>query len=109
MEPPVPDTYIDAAAARFRLLGEPVRLRLLNALLEQGEAPVQELADATGQSHQNTSKHLRVLAEGGVVDCRREGPYAFYRVTDPTIPGLCLLVCGQLQRTSGSSVPHNAP
>lgn len=105
MDPPVPLTYIDAAAARFRLLGEPVRLRLLNALLEQGEAPVQDLAEVTGQSHQNTSKHLRTLAEGGLVGCRREGPYAYYRVTDPTIPGLCLLVCGQLQRTSSRSDP----
>lgn len=95
---PVPPTYLEAAAARFRLLGDPVRLQILNTLLERSEAAVQELAEATGQSHQNTSKHLRALAEGGIVGSRREGAFAYYRVIDPSISGLCLLVCGQLQR-----------
>lgn len=98
MDAPVPDDFLDKAAARFRLLGDPVRLHILNALLAQGEATVQELATATQQSHQNTSKHLRALAGGGLVGCRREGAFAHYRVTDPSVPGLCLLVCAQLQR-----------
>ena len=97
MTAPVPDTYLESAAARFRLLGDPVRLRLLNELLERGEATVQALAEAAGQSHQNTSKHLRLLADGGVVGARRDGVFSVYRVTDPSIPGLCLLVCGQLR------------
>lgn len=100
MTPPVPDHYLAAAAARFRLLGDPVRLRILNTLLERGEASVQDLAEATEQSHQNTSKHLRALAQGDVVGCRREGGFAYYRVTDPSVPGLCLLVCGQLQHAT---------
>jgi DNA-binding transcriptional ArsR family regulator len=98
MTSPVPPSYLRAAAARFRLLGDPVRLQILNTLLERNEAAVQELAEATGQSHQNTSKHLRALADGGIVGARREGGFAYYRVTDPSISGLCLLVCGQLQR-----------
>ena len=98
MVAPVTDGLLDAAAARFRLLGDPARLRLLNLLMERGEAPVQDLAAATGHSHQNTSKHLRLLAEGGVVACRREGTHAYYEVVDPSLSGLCLLVCGQLQR-----------
>lgn len=101
MTSPVPPAYLEAAAARFRLLGEPVRLRLLSMLMEQDEATVQELAEATHQSHQNTSKHLRALAEGGIVGCRRDGPYTHYRITDPSVPGLCLLVCAQLQRAEG--------
>ena len=101
MNPPVPDEFLETAAARFRLLGDPVRLRLLNALLARGEATVQELAEVTEQSHQNTSKHLRALAAGDLVGCRREGAFAHYRVTDPSVPGLCLLVCGQLARGVG--------
>lgn len=96
MTAPVPDTLLESAASRFRLLGDPVRLRLLNLLLERGEASVQELAEASGQSHQNTSKHLRLLADGGLVGARRDGVYAVYRVTDPSVPGLCLLVCSAL-------------
>jgi DNA-binding transcriptional ArsR family regulator len=97
MNAPVPASLLDDAAARFRLLGDPVRLRLLNELLERGEATVQDLAAATGHSHQNTSKHLRLLAEGGIVGARRDGVFSVYRVTDPSVPGLCLLVCGQLR------------
>ncbi len=97
MEPPIPPNQLEEAAARFRLLGDPVRLQILNALLQRGEANVQEVADATNQSHQNTSKHLRALAQGGLVGCRRDGAFAHYSVTDPSVPGLCLLVCGQLR------------
>ena len=97
MTPPVPLPYLEAAAERFRLLGDPVRLHLLNVLLERGEAAVQDLAAATGQSHQNTSKHLRKLAEAGFVESRRDGLQAVYRVTDPSVPGLCMLVCEALR------------
>ena len=58
---------------------------------------MQDLAEAAAQSHQNTSKHLRKLAEGGLVGARRDGPLAVYRVTDASVPGLCLLVCGALR------------
>lgn len=97
MTRPVPSSLLEDAAARFRLLGDPVRLRLLNELLERGEATVQDLAAATGHSHQNTSKHLRLLADGGLVGVRREGVFSVYRVTDPSVPGLCLLVCSALR------------
>ena len=100
MDAPVPSDLLADAAERFRLLGDPVRLHLLNVLLERGEAAVQDLAAATGQSHQNTSKPLRKLADGGLVGCRREGMHAFYRVTDASVPGLCLLVCGALRDRS---------
>lgn len=97
MNAPLPAALLADAAERFRLLGDPVRLHLLNVLLERGEVAVQDLAEATGQSHQNTSKHLRKLADGGLLGCRRDGLHALYRVTDPSVPGLCLLVCGTLR------------
>ena len=97
MDAPVPPALLSAAAERFRLLGDPVRLHLLNVLLERGEASVQDLAAATGQSHQNTSKHLRKLSDGGLVGSRRDGLLALYRVTDASVPGLCLLVCGAIR------------
>ncbi|WP_412069956.1 ArsR/SmtB family transcription factor [Rubrivirga sp. IMCC43871] len=91
--PLVPPDLVDAAAARFRLLGDPTRLRVLRALYDVDERTVQELADDTGQSHANTSKHLRLLAEAGVVDGRRDGLHVRYRITDPTLRALCDLVC----------------
>ena len=94
----VPRPLLALAAERFRLLGEPVRLELLNHLHVHGERNVQELVEATGQSHANVSKHLRHMAEVGLVERRKEGLYAYYHVADPTLSGICLLVCGQLQR-----------
>ncbi len=91
--PLVPPDLVDAAAARFRLLGDPTRLRVLRALYDAEERTVQELAADTAQSHANTSKHLRLLAEAGVVEGRREGLHVRYRITDPTLRALCDLVC----------------
>lgn len=58
---PLPDPLVDAIAARFRVIGEPMRLRLLDRL-RHGEASVGELAAALGASQQNISRHLSVFA-----------------------------------------------
>ena len=100
MDALVPRDYLDRTARRFRLLGEPVRLELLNLLHTRGEQTVQALVEATGQSQANVSKHLRLLLAEGLVSRRADGLYAHYAIADPTIPSLCLLVCGQLQRTA---------
>ena len=94
----VPEELLDQAAQRFKLLGEPVRLAILNLLHAHGEMNVQELVDATGQHQANVSKHLRLMAEAGLVQRRKEGLFAYYRVADPSLSGMCLLVCGQLNR-----------
>ena len=93
----VPDSFLEEAATRFRLLGDPVRLRLLNLLNNHGELSVQALAEAAGQSHANTSKHLRLVADHGRGARRQAGAFARYRVADPSISGLCLLMCARLQ------------
>ncbi|MDX1530602.1 MAG: metalloregulator ArsR/SmtB family transcription factor [Rhodothermales bacterium] len=100
METPtlLPPSWLERAAERFRLLGEPVRLGLLNLLHTRGEMNVQELVEATGQSHANVSKHLRLMLDAGLVGRRQEGLYAYYRIADPSLSGICLLVCAQLQR-----------
>ncbi len=93
----VPAILLDEVARRFRLLGEPARLELLNYLQTAGEAPVQDLVGATGQSQPNVSKHLRLMLEAGLVARRQEGLFAYYRIADPTVSALCLLVCGGLR------------
>jgi len=97
MTAPVPALLLADVAERFRLLGDPVRLRLLNELMARDEAAVHDLAEATDQSHQNTSKHLRKLADAGLVASRRAGVEAVYHVADPSLPALCLLVCGSVR------------
>ncbi len=92
----VPRLLLTQAAHRFKILSEPVRLELLNLLHTNGEMNVQDLVEATGQHQANVSKHLRLLAEEGMVARRKDGLYAFYRIIDPSLSGLCLLICSQL-------------
>ena len=102
MDALVPTDQIDAVARRFRLLGEPVRLRLLNVLAEEGEMTVGDLVEATGQRQANVSKHLGLMADEGLLTRRREGVYVYYSIDDPTLSALCLLVSTQLQEADAS-------
>lgn len=86
-------------AKRFAVLAEPMRLRLLQALMS-GEKPVNALVEATQGTQANVSRHLQTLAEAGLVGRRKEGLQVFYSVADPTIFELCELVCGSLEKQS---------
>jgi DNA-binding transcriptional ArsR family regulator len=94
---PVPASLAEVIAARFRVIGEPTRIRLLDRL-RTGEASVQELADALDASQQNVSKHLGVLHGAGVVGRRREGNRVLYDIADDSVFALCETVCGGVQR-----------
>lgn len=88
---------VELIAARFKVLGDPVRLRLIMAL-EQGERTVGQLVEATGAHQTNVSRHLQALANAGVLSRRKEGIQAYYRIADPAIFQLCDHVCGSLAR-----------
>ena len=81
-------------ARRFALLSEPMRIRIIDTLRERGEASVQEIADALGATHANVSKHLNILLAAGIVDRRKSGTKAIYRVADEGVFRLCEDVCG---------------
>ena len=83
---------LELMAARFRALGEPLRLRLLQ-LLEGSEISVSELARTAGTSQPNVSKHLGVLQMVGLVQRRQEGSVALYSISDDSVFALCELVC----------------
>jgi DNA-binding transcriptional ArsR family regulator len=69
-------------AERFQLLADPVRLRMVYALLEAGELSVGDLAAVVGSSESGTSHQLRQLRLAGLVRTRKEGRVVFYRVAD---------------------------
>lgn len=89
------EAVVEQVANYFRVLGEPMRLRLLN-VLRDGERCVQELVDETQTSQANVSKHLKVMLQAGILAKRSQGTQAFYRVTDDLIFELCNLVCDRL-------------
>jgi DNA-binding transcriptional ArsR family regulator len=98
---PVPDELVELIARRFRAIGEPMRIKLLDRLRD-GEATVSELADAIETSQQNISKHLALLAEVGIVARRKDGNYVYYRIADEGVFKLCEDVCGSIQEQLAS-------
>ena len=94
--PPLPDPLVTLVAQRFRVLSEPARIKLLDAL-RSGPATVGELAARVGLSQQNASKHLGVLHTAGLVERTRTGSTTHYAITDPSVFTLCELVCDALR------------
>jgi DNA-binding transcriptional ArsR family regulator len=92
---PLTPEILDLVAERFKALGEPARLHILNALRD-GERTVGELMELTGLGQANTSKHLQYLHGLGFVERRKEGLYVYYRLADPRVFELCDIMCGRL-------------
>ena len=92
----LPDPLLDEIAARFRLLGEPLRLKLL-ATLANGEQSVGALVTVTGANQSNVSRHLAALSHGGLVSRRKAGTTIYYRLSDPSVLTLCDVVCAGIQ------------
>jgi DNA-binding transcriptional ArsR family regulator len=91
------DPLIEAIAERFRVLGEPMRIRILDRL-RAGEATVGRLAEDLGTTQQNVSKHLAVLTRSGLVARQKRGNAVVCRIADPSVFELCEQVCGGLAR-----------
>ena len=94
---PLPEPLIELVAQRFRVLGEPMRIKLLDQLRE-GDATVSELQAALGASQQNVSKHLGILLSAGMVSRTKNGNHARYSISDPSVFELCDQVCGGVRR-----------
>jgi DNA-binding transcriptional ArsR family regulator len=89
------DQTLDHVARRFKLLGEPMRLKLLSHLQEK-EKCVQDLVDLTGAGQANVSKHLSLLTSHGILGRRKEGLHVYYFIADETVYKLCDIVCSSL-------------
>jgi DNA-binding transcriptional ArsR family regulator len=93
---PLPAPIVDRIAERFRVLGEPMRIRLLEAMLD-GEKSVTELQELTGASQQNVSQHLGILLRARIIQRRKEGNFSFYSISDPVVWALCEQVSAGLR------------
>jgi DNA-binding transcriptional ArsR family regulator len=105
---PLSEEALQLVAQRFAVLAEPMRLRLIQALFE-GEKNVTELVTATEGTQANVSRHLQTLTAAHILARRKEGLQVFYRISDPTIPKLCELVCGSLEKTLARQAAHFEP
>src|SRR4051794_17914815 len=68
-------------ADRFQALADPTRLRIV-ALLRIMELSVGELAQVLGQSQPRVSRHLKILADAGVLERRKEGSWVFLTLAE---------------------------
>ena len=97
----MPDTLLSPemlslVAERFKALGEPARLQLLNCL-RRGEMSVNELVERTGLGQANVSKHLQVLYASGFVTRHKEGLFTFYALADRSVFRLCDIMCDRVK------------
>lgn len=88
---------LDLVAARFKVLGEPLRLRIMQEL-QGGEKSVSEITEAVESTQPNVSKHLKMLQEAGLVARRQEGNTVYCSVADETVFELCDVVCSSLRQ-----------
>lgn len=84
---PLPEDLLDEDSAwvlaeRFKLLADPGRLRMIDALVEGGELCVSDLAGLVGATESATSHQLRQLRLAGLVRARKQGREVFYKVAD---------------------------
>lgn len=83
-------------ANRFKVLSEPLRLRILH-LLQDGEKSVGELTNAIETSQPNISKHLKLMQDAGIVKRQQFGNTVYYSIADESIFTLCDVVCNSLE------------
>lgn len=86
----------EPVADRLRVLADPTRLRILNALRE-GESSVVQIVEKVGASQPNVSRHLALLLRAGILTRRQQGRQVHYRVVDPFLDQICEAVCGSLR------------
>jgi DNA-binding transcriptional ArsR family regulator len=91
-------------ADRLRVLGQPVRLRLVEQLIGGSSTP-QHLSDALGLSQQNVSKHLLSLHRAGIVSRRPEGANVFYALADDLAEAVLRLTLESVTRRSRVRIP----
>ena len=82
----------------FKVFANDTRLRLLHALVREGEVRVNDLAKLVDMKPQAVSNQLQRLVDRGILGSRRDGINIFYRIIDPCVPvllerGLCLIKC----------------
>ena len=102
------DAALQMIADRFKVLAEPMRLKILHALWE-GEQTVGGILAATGALQANVSKHLGILQQAGLVSRRKDGLNVYYRVCDETIFDLCEVVCASLHDRLAAQIGELPP
>ncbi|MEN9202328.1 MAG: metalloregulator ArsR/SmtB family transcription factor [Thermostichus sp. DG_1_6_bins_120] len=95
MTPVMTPEVLNGVAEYFKVLSEPSRLQIL-CELRSGPKNVTEILEATGLGQANVSKHLKILAQAGIVSRHPKGVSVYYQIANPTCFQLCEAVCNLL-------------
>lgn len=85
------DQELEQIALHFRLLGEPMRLKILQALCEAPQT-VNDIVAAVEATQANVSKHLSLLATAGILNRKKDGQWVYYGLKDELTLKMCELV-----------------
>jgi ArsR family transcriptional regulator, arsenate/arsenite/antimonite-responsive transcriptional repressor len=96
--PPLPEAERAVLAARFKALADPTRVAIVNRLAGADEVCVCVFVDELGLAQPTVSHHLRVLRDAGLVEARRRGTWAFYRLVPEVIEALGFALTGTRRR-----------
>jgi DNA-binding transcriptional ArsR family regulator len=88
---PLSEYELTHLASRFKMLGEPMRLKILQSVCHDS-LTVNEIVKITGSTQANVSKHLALLASAGILNRKKEGQFVFYAMKDKLVMDLCNLV-----------------
>lgn len=78
LDSPLDEASAEALATSFRVLADPVRLRLLSLIAADDEVCACDLVDAVDRSQPTVSHHLKVLREAGLLRSEKRGAWVFY-------------------------------
>jgi DNA-binding transcriptional ArsR family regulator len=92
---PLREDELGHLAGRFKLLGEPMRLKILQSICHEPRT-VGEIVKATGSTQANVSKHLALLAAAGILKREKDGQCVYYGMKDKLVVRLCELVRAQI-------------
>ena len=92
--PPLAPAERGLLADRFKALGDPTRVAIVNRLAGAGEVCVCAFVGDLGLSQPTVSHHLRILREAGLVEARRRGTWAYYRLVPEAVAALAASLGG---------------
>ena len=104
---PVSDQLLQRVAQRLKIMGNPLRLRILH-VLEDGEMTVSEILSKVRSTQTNVSKHLTSLRAAGLVTSRRDGVNVYYGIADPIVFVICRTMCDAILRQVSSEAEELA-
>lgn len=101
--------FVDLAAEVLGLLSDPTRIRIVLALREAEELPVNALAELVGKKPSGVSQHLARLRMARMVTTRQEGTSVLYRLTDEHAVALVVEAIKQAEHAvaNGHIPPHH--